>query len=144
MIFYFFKNSVKFVVTLCRIELPSVDTVKVGCRTVCVVPLYERLYPLCTLQNTIKSLIKDWEQKGVLDLDTCFSRVSHTEIDNTSLARAYALIKIHKVNNPIRIIVSAIGSSTYSLDKSLSILLNKHFPRPKSTIKNSTELIEIR
>ena len=88
--------------------------------------------PLRTLQNKIKSLIKDWEQKGVLDLDTCFSRVSHTEIDNTNLARAYALVKIHKVNNPIRIIVSAIGSPAYSLEKSLSILFNKHFLRPKS------------
>ena len=84
--------------------------------------------PLRILQNKIKSLIKDWEQKGVLDSDTCFSRVSHTEIDNTNLARAYALVKIHKENNPIRIIVSAIGSPTYSFDKSLSILFNKHFP----------------
>ena len=99
--------------------------------------------PLRILQNKIKVLIKNWEQKGVLDSDTCFSRVSHTDIDNTNLARAYALVKIHKENNPIRIIVSAIGSPTYSFDKSLSILFNKHFPRPKSTIKNSTELKEI-
>ena len=69
--------------------------------------------------------------------------MSRTDIDNTNLARAYALVKIHKENNPIRIIVSAIGSPTYSFDKSLSILFNKHFPRPKSTIKNSTELKEI-
>ena len=99
--------------------------------------------PLRTLQNRIKLLIKDWEQKGVFDSDTCFSRVSHAEIDNTNLARAYALVKIHKGNNPIRIIVSAICSPTYSFDKSLSILFNKHFPRPKSSIKNSTELKEI-
>ena len=39
--------------------------------------------------------------------------------------------------------VSAIVSPAYSLDKSLSILLNKHFLRPKSTIKNSTKLKEI-
>ena len=62
---------------------------------------------------------------------------------DTNLVRAYALVKNHKENNPIRIIVSAIGSPTYSLDKSLSIVFNKHFPRPKSIIKNSTELKEI-
>ena len=67
--------------------------------------------------------------------------MSRAEITQTNLARAYALVKTLKIGNLI--IVSAIGSPTYALDKSLTLLFNRHFPRPNSTIKNSIDLKKI-
>ena len=99
--------------------------------------------PLSKLQQNIKSLIDNWKSKGVFDTDDSFSYVSRAEIEQTNLARAYALVKIHKNGNPIRIIVSAIGSSTYTLDKSLSLLFNRYFLRPTPTIKSCSELKKI-
>ena len=61
-------------------------------------------------------------------------------LKNTVLPRAYALIKIHKQSNPVRIIVSSINSPLYSFDKCLSFLFNKYFLKPISSFKNSYEI----
>ena len=57
------------------------------------------------------------------------------------LPRAYGLPKIHKPNNPLRIIVSSINSPFYSLAVFLHNILHKSLPRAQSSIKNSFELI---
>ena len=52
------------------------------------------------------------------------------------------LIKIHKENNPVRPIISAINSPTYNLSKILSKFLYEHLKKPFSHINNSLELKE--
>lgn len=98
--------------------------------------------PINGLKNKIIKMIDCWENRGVFECDVAFKHVNN-KLDNTLVPRAYALIKIHKVNNPIRIIVSAINSPTYRLDKSICLLLNRHVPKPQSSLKNSIELKNI-
>lgn len=58
-------------------------------------------------------------------------------LNNTIIPKAYGLIKIHKQNYPVRIIVSALNSPIYSFDKCISLLFDKHFPLPASNWKKS-------
>ena len=99
--------------------------------------------PLLKLQKNIKDLIEYWRCKGVFDTNKSFASVSRADIEQRNLAIAYILVKIHKVGNHIRIIVSAIDRPTYALDKNLSLLFNRHFSRPITTIKNSIDLKKI-
>ena len=48
--------------------------------------------PLSKLHKNIKCLIDNWKSKGVFDTDDSFSYVSRAEIEQTNLARAYALV----------------------------------------------------
>ncbi|XP_062837651.1 uncharacterized protein LOC134299269 [Anolis carolinensis] len=56
--------------------------------------------------------------------------------------RLYGLPKIHKDSIPLRPIVSAIGSSTYSLAKFLATQLQTHIGLTAHYIKDSTHFIE--
>ena len=102
------------------------------------IPL-EKKNPINIARKKMTQLLKKWSARGVFECDNSFGNIS-LKLDNTNIPRAYALIKIHKENYPIRIIVSAINSPTYQFDKSISLLFNKFFPLPSSTIKNSTTL----
>ena len=62
---------------------------------------------------------------------------------NASLPYMYGLIKTHKEGNPVRPIISSVGSVTYSLSKWLVELLNPLLGSiSESHIKNSTDLID--
>ena len=82
--------------------------------------------PLKNLKENTKILLDSWNNKGVFEHDDAFDRIK-LNLNNTTLPRAYATIKIHKENNPIRIIVSSINSPLYTFDKSLSLLFKKYF-----------------
>ncbi|XP_044757504.1 uncharacterized protein LOC123315739 [Coccinella septempunctata] len=56
--------------------------------------------------------------------------------------RIYFLPKIHKLNNPLRPIVSYIGSPLYNLSKYLAQLLNHAFEKDDRYTRNSFELVE--
>lgn len=99
--------------------------------------------------NTYKELAQDPTQRLV--------RKTKMMVGNSSLAeevkkkicrseavapRLYGLYKIHKVNVPLRPIVSAIGSPTYDLAKHLTSLLHPHIGQTETYVKDSTHFIE--
>lgn len=73
-------------------------------------------------------------------MDAAFYIVRTNSIANTNSARAYGLVKVHKKVLPVHIIVSTKNSSTYFLDKAISRFFNKYLPRPKSSLRKSSEL----
>ena len=56
-------------------------------------------------------------------------------------ARFYALPKIHKINNPLRPIVSNIGTATYPLSKFLASIFSPLCSTNSHTIKNSYDFV---
>ena len=70
--------------------------------------------------------------------DTIIPRVAQ----KCNVSKGYGLIKIHKENNPVRPIISAINSPTYNLSKILSKFLYEHLKKQFSQINNSLELKE--
>lgn len=98
--------------------------------------------PLPKLKEKAKHLLDLWDQKGVFKLDPSFDYINLTT-DNTTLSRAYGLIKVHKKDQPVRIIVPSINTPAYSLDKCLSKLFTTHLKKPQSTVKNSYEILNI-
>lgn len=59
------------------------------------------------------------------------------------LPRVYRLPKIHKTDNPLRLIVNTIGSPTYALEKYLSKQLKPLIGNGFSFIKDSTDIVEM-
>lgn len=57
------------------------------------------------------------------------------------LPRAYELPKIHKINHPLRIIISSLNSSLYELALFLHNIMFKNFPMADSHIRNSFDLV---
>lgn len=53
-------------------------------------------------------------------MDSAFDIIKNNSIENSNIARAYGLIKVHKEDFPVRVIVFTIGSPSYSLDKAIS------------------------
>lgn len=101
-----------------------------------------KLNPIKIVREKMTNLLEIWERRGLFECDCAFRCVS-TQLNNTLIPKAYALIKIHKKDFPVRIIVSATNSPTYSFDKSLFQLFNKHFTKPSSSLKNSLILKDI-
>ncbi len=60
----------------------------------------------------------------------------------TSIARAYGLPKIHKTGNPLRMIVSLVGSPTYNLSKWMFTHLKPIVADSEHSISNSLEFLE--
>lgn len=90
---------------------------------------------LSNLQKSSSILLKKWRNKKYFsDFD-----VNLTQTD-TVLPKFYGLPKTHKLNHPLRPIVSLIGSPTYRIAKILSNVLTKCLPLPKSNVKNSFEM----
>ena len=83
-----------------------------------------------------QKILNDWRLKGYLGKDIKKDEINN---DNSNLARAYGLPKIHKENNPLRIIISDINSPTCILSKYLKTIITKSLPTPLSNIKNSWE-----
>ena len=81
-------------------------------------------------------MVSTWLNRDIFDINVGH-KIYKANYNNTVLPRAYALIKVHKQNFPIRIIVSAINNLTYNLDKRFSLLFNKFITRPSAIIINS-------
>ena len=79
----------------------------------------------------VKSLLKDNE-----DVLKCVTSIS------PSLPYMYGVIKTHKPDNPVRPIISSVGSATYKLSKYLVTLLNPLIGTISSAhIKNNVDLV---
>ena len=95
--------------------------------------------PISKLRNYTKHIISVWNSRGVFDYIINLNNYK-SSIDNSVLARAYGLIKIHKTDFPVRIIVSNINSPINLFDKAISEIFKKYLPRPKFSRKNSSDL----
>ena len=91
--------------------------------------------PLATLERKTGLHINKLNYMYFLMNDIIIPRVAQ----KCNVSKGYGLIIIHKVNNPVRPIISAINSPTYNLSK---ILSNKHLKKTFSHINNSLELKE--
>ena len=97
--------------------------------------------PTKILKNDVKKFLTLWAEKGVFQWDDAFSDVNIEWLEKAMLSLAYGLIKGHKEGYPIRIVVSCKGSFLYNFDKALSRFFTKYLKKPRSTIKNSLEII---
>lgn len=61
---------------------------------------------------------------------------------NLILSRAYGHSKIHKIGNPLRIIISSIGNPLHNLAAYLHKILNNNPPQASSSIGNSFKLVD--
>ena len=59
------------------------------------------------------------------------------------LPHMYGFPKIHKLNLPLRPIVSFVGSATYKLSKFLTNILSPLVGNTVHTVKNSAEFVEL-
>jgi len=82
------------------------------------------------------SLISHWKKHNYIDNRT-YKKI---HCSDGPLPRAYGLPKIHKPNNPLRIIVSSINSPFYSLSEYIHDIIKKSIPKLNSFIKNSYHL----
>ena len=92
--------------------------------------------PVLKLKKCTQKILNDWRLKGYLGKDIKKHEINN---DNSNIARAYGLPKIHKENNPLRIIISDINSPTCILSKYLKTIITKSLQTPFSNIKNSWE-----
>ena len=88
--------------------------------------------PLIYLQEKVKLKLNNLNNKKYLN------QVYHRT--NTTLARAYGLVKTHKPSNPCRPIVSLVNSPTYMLAKVIYDDLKRGVKLPDSHVKNSFDL----
>lgn len=92
--------------------------------------------PTETLQNKVNILVREWSKKKWITDHTKRWLCSYNSVP----AKAYGLPKIHKNNNPLRLIVSFIDSPTYSLAKFINSALS-NCPLPASNVKDSFQLV---
>lgn len=93
--------------------------------------------PLKKMTSSLRDLLTRWKNHDYI------SPATHRNLSCSDgiLPRAYGLPKVHKPNNPLRIIVSSIDSPFYSLAVFLHKIMYNNFPRAHSSIRNSFELI---
>ena len=85
--------------------------------------------PTPSVDLKVQTTIRDLKKKGF--------NLSHLNSYNGIAPRLYGLPKIHKVNIPLRPIVSSIGSPTYNIAKFLVPILTPLTGKGSSFVKNS-------
>ena len=63
--------------------------------------------PINKLSDELQKMLKTWKQQGLIS-DSTYNFLNSM---NPTLPRAYAMLKIHKPGNPLRIIISFLDSS---------------------------------
>lgn len=89
------------------------------------------------LTNDLHSLLSRWKNRNYITEQT-YKWLNTTD---GVLPRAYGLPKIHKPNNPLRIIVSSVNSPLYNIACFIHEILNESLKKLPSYIKNSFELV---
>ena len=97
-----------------------------------------RKSPLKKMQTEVYNLLKAWNANNFLKRK--YKDIELTQTD-TSLPKAYGLVKIHKQNRPCRPVISTVGSPLYNLAQILYEELSICFNKPKSHVRNSYDFI---
>ncbi|KAJ8680706.1 hypothetical protein QAD02_016493 [Eretmocerus hayati] len=103
---------------------------------------YEKVHrnPLPTITKSIKNFIQKVNPSQTDSRsrkEKMRNNKINIDVDNKNVARAYGLVKTHKENFPLRIIVSAIGSPLHELSKLLKTAITRGCQKPKSHVKDS-------
>ncbi|XP_018376461.1 PREDICTED: uncharacterized protein LOC108769774 [Trachymyrmex cornetzi] len=98
-----------------------------------------RKNPICNLTRKLGELLILWKNKDYITKQD----YNYLYVSDGSLPGIYGLPTIHKVDVPLRIIVSAIDSTLYPLASFLHKIISKVSLESQSYIKNSFHLIEI-
>lgn len=89
--------------------------------------------------KVVTEVLTDLKKKKGID-KTLFYRLKLTL---SRAPRFYGLPKTHKADNPLRPIVSAIGSPTYSLAKFITSIISPLMDNTPSFVKNSRHFSEM-
>lgn len=92
--------------------------------------------PIKKVENILNSLLRDWLKNNFISNQE-YKRLRSSD---GNLPRAYGVPKIHKVNHPLRIIVSSIGSPLHSLAQYIHNIIIKSIPPSTHNVENSFEL----
>lgn len=94
--------------------------------------------PINKLISSMHDLLARWRARDYI------SAASYGSLNCTDgvLPRAYGLPKVHKKDNPLRIIVSSKNTSLYVLAKFLHNIIYKSVPRLDSQITNSAQGVD--
>lgn len=95
--------------------------------------------PTQKYKKQLIELLKQLKGKGSLD-DSLYRRLYPT---TDTPPKFYGLPKIHKQNNPLRPIVSSIGSISYNCAKYIAEILNPIVGKTEHHIKNSQQFADI-
>ncbi|XP_026829627.1 uncharacterized protein LOC113562963 [Ooceraea biroi] len=95
--------------------------------------------PLKRIATRLNNLVKSWRDNDII------SEATYNLLNCTSgnTPRCYGLPKIHKQGNPLRIIVSTIGSPLYGVVTFLHDILKRKIPQPKSYVKDSWSFVSL-
>jgi len=93
--------------------------------------------PLNKLTTDIRALLLRWKREEFIDINIYRKLL----ITDANLPRAYGLMKIHKENYPLKIIVSSINSPAYPLAAYLYNIILNSIPKHFSHIHNSFHLV---
>jgi len=94
--------------------------------------------PINELNNSARTLLTRWTKNNYITTEVYKKLYCSDGI----LPRAYGLPKIHKPNNPLRIIISSNDSLLYFFAKYLHDIISNSIPKPFSHIDNSFQLIK--
>ena len=96
--------------------------------------------PLQSLQSKVHTILSHFNNNNYLDCKYNNDSLNQT---NTFLPKAYALPKIHKVDIPLRPIISTINSPSNFLSKIIDKNLKKCIKKSSSHNNNSFELFTV-
>ncbi|XP_071653840.1 uncharacterized protein [Temnothorax longispinosus] len=94
--------------------------------------------PTKKLISSSRELLTRWKNANYITGSTYKSLYCSDGV----LPRAYGLPKIHKPNCPFRLIISSINSPLYDLASFLHRIMFQSFPKARSFVKNSIDLVE--
>ena len=93
--------------------------------------------PTKKIERCINSKLLSLKRQGKID-DSNYYRIRSTD---GVISRMYGLVKIHKIDNPMRPIVSLVGSPLYNLSKYLSDIISPLVGNTSSNVKNSFDFV---
>ncbi|XP_025264609.1 uncharacterized protein LOC112637982 [Camponotus floridanus] len=94
--------------------------------------------PIKKLTNNLHDLLVRWRSRDYISV----AKYRSLNCTDGVLPRAYGLPKIHKKNNPLRVIVSSKNTPLYGLAKFLHDIIYKSVPRPDSQVINSAQVVD--
>lgn len=94
--------------------------------------------PTNMMISELHGMLTRWKRRSYIN-ELTYKRLNSI---NGILSRAYGLPKIHKPNNPFRIIISSNDSQLYNLAYFLQNIIRQSIPPAKSKIENSTDLLQ--
>ncbi|XP_071649570.1 uncharacterized protein [Temnothorax longispinosus] len=95
--------------------------------------------PILSLTRNTRTLLTRWKNSKYISSST----YKFLYCSDGVLPRAYGLPKIHKLNYPLRIIVSSIDGPLHNLARFLHNIISSSIPKANSHIKDSFQLVNI-